>query len=80
METSEVSVSPRGLFGQGGKTARPIWDKFMVKTYADPKTGITKGFFKRPSSGVDVSFDCSKNSDLPDSVRKIDEKPWDIKN
>jgi penicillin-binding protein 1A len=71
---------PSWAFGQGGKTARPIWDKFMVKTYADPKTGITKGFFKRPSSGVDVSFDCSKNSDLPDSVRKVDEKPWDIKN
>jgi hypothetical protein len=52
----------------------------MVKTYADPKTGIAKGFFKRPSGGVDVSFDCSKNSDLPDSVRKVDEKPWDIKN
>ena len=71
---------PSWTFGQGAKTARPIWDKFMVKTYADPKTGITKGFFKRPSSGVDVSFDCSKNSDLPDSVRKVDEKPWDIKN
>jgi penicillin-binding protein 1A len=71
---------PSWAFGQGGKTARPIWDKFMVKTYADPKTGISKGFFKRPSSGVDVSFDCSKNSDLPDSVRKVDEKPWDIKN
>lgn len=71
---------PSWAFGQGGKTARPIWDKFMVKTYADPKTGITKGFFRRPRSGVDVSFDCSKNSDLPDSVRKIDEKPWDIKN
>ncbi|MCE2896169.1 MAG: transglycosylase domain-containing protein [Flammeovirgaceae bacterium] len=71
---------PSWAFGQGGKTARPIWDKFMVKTYADPKTGIAKGFFKRPSSGVDVSFDCSKNSDLPDSVRKVDEKPWDIKN
>jgi penicillin-binding protein 1A len=71
---------PSWAFGQGGKTARPIWDKFMVKTYADPKTGIAKGFFKRPNSGVDVSFDCSKNSDLPDSVRKVDEKPWDIKN
>jgi len=29
---------------------------------------------------VDVSFDCSKQNDLPGSVRKIDEEPWDIKN
>lgn len=71
---------PSWDFGQGGKTARPIWDKFMVKTYADTKTGIAKGFFKRPNSGVDVSFDCSKHTELPDSVRKVDEEPWDIKN
>jgi penicillin-binding protein 1A len=71
---------PSWFFGQGGKTARPIWDKFMVKAYADPKTGIVKGFFRRPSSGVDVSFDCGKQNDLPDSIRKVDEEPWDIKN
>ena len=71
---------PSWTFGQGGKTARPIWDKFMVKTYADPQTGIGKGFFKRPSSGVDLSFNCGKQNDLPDSVRKLDEEPWDIKN
>jgi penicillin-binding protein 1A len=71
---------PSWDFGQGGKTALPIWNKFMTKTYKDTKTGITKGFFKRPSSGVDVSFDCSKYTELPDSVRKVDEEPWDIKN
>jgi penicillin-binding protein 1A len=71
---------PSWYFGQGGKTALPIWNKFMAKTYKDPKTGITKGFFKLPSSGVDVSFDCGKYTELPDSVRKADEEPWDIKN
>ncbi len=71
---------PSWAFGQGGKTALPIWNKFMVKTYNDPKTGITKGFFKRPLSGVDVSFDCGSSTELPDSVRKADEVPWDIKN
>jgi penicillin-binding protein 1A len=72
---------PSWDFGQGARTGLPIWSKFMAKTYKDPKTGIMKGFFKRPSSGVDVSFDCgSKYTELPDSVRKVDEEPWDIKN
>jgi penicillin-binding protein 1A len=71
---------PSWDFGQGGRTALPIWNKFMVKTYAEPKTGIAKGFFKRPNSGVDVSFDCGSKYNLPDSVRRVDEEPEDIKN
>ena len=49
---------PSWLFGQGGRSARPLWDKFMMKAYADPESGITKGQFKRPSSGLDISLDC----------------------
>ncbi|MFM8834773.1 MAG: transglycosylase domain-containing protein, partial [Cytophagales bacterium] len=66
---------PSWDFGQGGKTARPIWDKFMLKVYADPKTGITKGYFKRPSSGVDVSIECAKATD-----NREPEEEMDIKN
>ena len=66
---------PSWDFGQGGKTARPIWDKFMMKVYADPKTGINKGYFKRPSSGVDVSIECAKATDA-----KEPEEEMDIKN
>jgi penicillin-binding protein 1A len=69
---------PSWVFGQGGRTARPIWDKYMLKAYADPKTGIVKGKFKTPHSGLDISLDCSK-LEAPDSI-KLDEKPWEIRN
>jgi len=46
--------------GQGGKTARPIWRDFMLKVYADPSLLYTKGPFKRPSSGLDITLDCDQ--------------------
>jgi penicillin-binding protein 1A len=69
---------PSWVFGQGGRTARPIWDKYMTKIYLDPTTGIQKGKFRLPASGLDISLDCSKFLQ-PDSV-KLNEKPWDINN
>lgn len=60
---------PSWQFGAGARTARPIWEKFMLKVYADPGTGITKGQFKRPESGVDVSFNCHYVSKA-DSIQK----------
>lgn len=53
---------PSWSFGAGGKTARPIWDKYMVKIYGDPAAGYGKGFFKRPVEGLDITLDCSKYS------------------
>jgi penicillin-binding protein 1A len=50
---------PSWTFGSGARSARPIWEKFMRKAYSDPETGITKGKFERPKSGVDISFECS---------------------
>lgn len=70
---------PSWLFGQGGRTARPIWEAFMLKAYADPQSGITKGQFKRPSSGLDMTLDCARHT-VQDSIQLIDEKPWDINN
>ncbi|MEQ8424553.1 MAG: penicillin-binding transpeptidase domain-containing protein, partial [Cyclobacteriaceae bacterium] len=70
---------PSWVFGQGGRSARPIWDKFMTKSYADPETGVTKGQFKRPSSGLDISLDCLKVNENPDSV-VVEIQPWDINN
>lgn len=66
------------VVGQGTKTARPIWDKFMMKVYADPTTGITKGKFRVPRTGFDINLDCAHQL-MPDSVR-IDQKPWVINN
>ncbi|NOT75457.1 MAG: penicillin-binding protein [Cyclobacteriaceae bacterium] len=67
---------PSWPFGQGSKSARPIWDKYMVKVYEDPLSGIAKGKFKLPSTGLDLSLDCSRVD--ADSVN-IDQRPWDIK-
>jgi penicillin-binding protein 1A len=67
---------PSWVFGQGTRTARPIWDKFMTRVYADPSTGITKGKFKLPKSGLDISLDCAKY--LQSDSARVDEKPWDI--
>ncbi len=70
---------PSWLFGQGGRTARPIWANYMLKVYADPESGIVKGQFKRPSSGLDMTLDCSRH-EVSDSLRLNDEEPWDINN
>jgi penicillin-binding protein 1A len=70
---------PSWLFGQGGRSARPIWDAFMRKAYADPLSGLTKGQFKRPSSGLDMTLDCARHT-VQDSLQYQDEQPWDINN
>ena len=69
---------PSWVFGLATKSALPIWDKFMMKIYADPKSGIAKGQFKRPLTGVDISFDCAKVTEA-DSLYTPDE-PLDISN
>lgn len=69
---------PTWGLGSGAVSARPIWEKFMLKVYADPSTGITKGAFKRPASGVDVSFDChyvSKADSILKAQQPIDFRP-----
>jgi penicillin-binding protein 1A len=33
-----------------------------VKVYENPETGYGKGPFKRPSSGLDITLDCSKHA------------------
>ncbi|MDQ2658044.1 MAG: transglycosylase domain-containing protein [Bacteroidota bacterium] len=51
---------PSWYFGQGGKTARPIWERYMVKVYENPEVGYGKGVFKRPSSGLDMTLNCNQ--------------------
>jgi penicillin-binding protein 1A len=43
--------------GQGGRTARPIWENYMLKVYADKSLPYEKGEFRRPSE-LDTTFDC----------------------
>ncbi|GAB3007170.1 transglycosylase domain-containing protein [uncultured Cyclobacterium sp.] len=46
--------------GQGSRTARPIWSKYMSKVYEDPSLGITKGPFPKPERPISIEIDCSK--------------------
>ncbi|HNP17337.1 MAG TPA: transglycosylase domain-containing protein [Fulvivirga sp.] len=63
--------------GQGSKTARPIWDKYMRDIYNDPSLGYTKGKFQQPPGGIDVSLDCSKYAS---DTTYVEEEPWDPNN
>jgi penicillin-binding protein 1A len=69
---------PSWIFGSGSKSARPIWSNYMTKIYADEKTGITKGQFKRPPTGSPLSFDCNKVTGA-DSLNQY-VVPFDINN
>ncbi|MGC1242223.1 MAG: transglycosylase domain-containing protein [Chryseosolibacter sp.] len=51
---------PSWVFGAGGRTARPIWEKFMTRVYHDISTGYGKGKFKMPVDSVDLALDCSQ--------------------
>lgn len=46
------------IAGQGGRTARPIWVKYMTKVYEDESLGYTKGPFPRPERPLSIEIDC----------------------
>lgn len=72
---------PSWTFGQGTKTARPIFANFMLKVYADKESGITKGSFQRPRSGIPFLGDCSRyQSDDSDSTKVIPSQRWEFNN
>ena len=59
--------------GQGGKTAMPIWEKFMINVYADPTLGYEKGRFDKPINDITIELDCSRyrSKTIPtDSVKQ----------
>ena len=50
--------------GQGSRTARPIWEKYMLKIYADKNMEYKKGKFKRPSQlGMNLNCDVYSEED-----------------
>lgn len=70
---------PNWSFGAGTKSARPIWDKYMVKVYRTPETGYGKGFFKRPANGLDMTLDCSKYKDTAtDDIEELQDQEEDV--
>ncbi|MCV9388671.1 transglycosylase domain-containing protein [Reichenbachiella ulvae] len=46
--------------GQGARTARPIWEKFMLDVYDDPLIGVQKGYFRKPAQPLGVELDCDR--------------------
>lgn len=63
--------------GQGSKTARPIWERFMLKIYLDESLTYKKGPFNRPL-GIDFTPDCAKYDNVQSDSLSVDESPWDI--
>jgi penicillin-binding protein 1A len=66
----ERSIRYRDWYlGQGGRTARPMWEKYMLQVYADGTLDYKKGAFRIPE-GHD-SIDCKAfdtPQDTPESV------------
>ncbi len=45
-------------YGEGSKTALPIYGKFMEKLYKDPKSGITFGKLPKPWGKIEKDYYC----------------------
>ncbi|ELR69892.1 Multimodular transpeptidase-transglycosylase [Fulvivirga imtechensis AK7] len=72
----ERSIHFRNWYlGQGAKTARPIWEKYMLKVYKNQELGYTKGTFQRPVGGIDVNLDCSRYNTVESDSTVIEEEP-----
>jgi penicillin-binding protein 1A len=71
---------PSWSFGQGIKTARPIFANFMLKVYADKESGVTKGRFQQPRSGIPFLGDCSRFSVDDSDSTKTFEPRWNLNN
>ena len=65
-------------YGQGARTAMPIWQQYMLNVYNDSTTNINKGKFDKPSKKISIEIDCSvynndlKNDSLNVFIDKID--------
>jgi len=60
------------VLGQGGRTALPIWERYMKKVYADETLGYEKGFFEKPTKPLRTVIDCElyeENHDPSDTIR-----------
>lgn len=63
--------------GQGSKTARPIWERFMRKIYLNESLPYKKGPFNRPLA-TDFTPDCAKYDNVQSDSLNVNESPWDI--
>ena len=47
------------VFGQGARTAMPIWQEYMLEVYNNNNLQISKGRFDKPTKQINVELDCS---------------------
>ncbi len=47
------------VFGQGARTAMPIWQEYMLEVYNNNDLQISKGRFDKPTKQINVELDCS---------------------
>ncbi len=47
------------VFGQGARTAMPIWQEYMLNVYENTELNIKKGRFDKPTKQINVEIDCS---------------------
>ena len=52
------------VFGQGARTAMPIWQEYMLNIYDNEELQIGKGRFDKPTKQINVEIDCSVYSGL----------------
>ncbi len=64
--------------GQGGRTALPIFRKFLTKVYADESLGYEKAPFNKPAKRLPLELDCNKykglSSNPADSLNLIEQE------
>ncbi|GGZ23170.1 penicillin-binding protein 1A [Echinicola pacifica] len=60
------------ISGQGARTARPIWVKYMTKIYDDPSLGITRGPFRKPERPISIELDCEEYAIQADDYTDFD--------
>ncbi len=66
--------------GQAGRTARPIWEKFMIKVYEDEEINYPKGKFPKPDKHLEMDEYVKKETKPKDdddeqNLEEIVEKP-----
>ena len=47
------------VYGQGARTAMPIWQEYMLNIYDNVELKIEKGRFDKPTNQINVEIDCS---------------------
>ncbi|QCK13806.1 penicillin-binding protein 1A [Mangrovivirga cuniculi] len=61
-------------YGQGGKTALPIYDKFMKKVYADEELGVEKRPFPRPTKPITINLNCDTDNEEESDSTTVDDE------